>query len=115
MLHYNLHFNINPRVDKAVAISTIDRFLESMCDTAEISDYQLLENQGAGEKSKLQRYQAIIEFRDREHFSTAMAKQAKLGIHTGLHGEVTRMVSNFHAEFFETLNPAEASCGPCAI
>lgn len=105
MLHYNVHFEFRDNADDDHGLAVIKTFLEEICQTAEISGYRLLKNTSAGPKTKLKRFQALIEFRDSAHLDATMEKQRQRGIHSGSHGAVVRAVANFHVEIFETIDP----------
>lgn len=109
MLHYNVHFDFREGVDERQGMNVVNAFLEDICRAAEIAGFSLLINQGTAPRTKLQRYQALIEFRDSEHLSATMEKQAKRGVHAGAHGEVVKVVTNFHVEMFETIDQPGAS------
>ena len=111
MIHYNIWFNLRGAVDEAGALATVHAFLSNLYDAGSIACFHLLRNSGAEGKSTLPRFQALIEFRDDAQFSTAFSAQAARGIHTGLHGRVMDLVSDFRVEIFTQIaasNPVAA-------
>lgn len=112
MIHYDIWFNFRDGLVETDSLGVIFRFLEQLRSEGSIADFQLLRNSGAPPKSKMLNYQALIEFRDEAQFSAAFSAQAARGIHTGLHGLVMDMVSDFQIEILKEIdgpgeNPSE--------
>jgi hypothetical protein len=103
MIHYNIWFNLRDTIGEADALETVKAFLSQLCVAGSISGFQLLRNSGEEGKTKLLRYQALIEFRDEAQFSTAFSAQAARGIRTGLHGRVMALVSDFRIEILRQI------------
>ena len=103
MIHYNLWFDLKDDADEPASLGVIQAFLDELFATGAIAGFQLLKNSAEGSKTKLLRYQTLIEFNDDAQFSAAFAAQAARGIHTGLHGQVMSMVSDFRIEIFRQI------------
>ncbi len=100
---YHLWFNLKPGALEAAAIQVARTFLNERVSTGQISAFRLLRNADEPANVNLPRFLALIDFRDRQHFSTAFSGLRRDGIHTGFRGELMRMVSDFRVEFTETL------------
>jgi hypothetical protein len=103
MIHYNLWFDLRSDSDSTKDLGVIQEFLRELHAGGSIAGFQILENCGAAPKTKMLRYQALIEFSNDTQFSAAFSAQAARGIHTGLHGRVMSMVSEFRAEIFRQI------------
>ena len=101
--HYHLWFNLKPDASEEEAIQVARTFLNEQVSTGQISAFRLLRNADEPANVNLPRFLALIDFRDRHHFSTAFSALRRDGIHSGFHGELMRMVSDFRVEFMETL------------
>jgi len=101
MIHYNVWFNLRDGVPETEGLDVVRSFLGELCDTGSIAGFRLLRNAGAVAKTKMPKYQALIEFRDDSQFQTAFRDQAARGIHAGMHGRMISVVSDFRAELFE--------------
>lgn len=103
MIHYNVWFAFRRNVEVTEGLAVIRAFLDELHLAGGIAGFQLLRNRGEGAKTKMLPFQALIEFRDDVQFSTAFSAQAARGIHTGLHGQVMSLVSDFRIEVFKQL------------
>ena len=117
MLHYHVWFNLRPGVSESEGLAAASDFLDDLQSSGQACDAQLLVNTGKAPRSKLPRFHAFIEFVDAHALSEAMRRQAEKGIHLGLHGAVTKVVTDMHVEVFETAaGLQEAQClGACEI
>lgn len=112
MIHYHVWFNLKETVSEASGLATITRFLKKLCAEDEAASFQLLSNKGSPPRSKLARYQALIRFTDDAQLGSAMKKQYEQGLHSGGHGEVMDVVTDFHVEIFSLLNDMLADPAP---
>jgi hypothetical protein len=103
MIHYNIWFDLRADVEEADGLAIIQSFLSQLYDAGAIGGFQLLRNAGEPSRTKMLRFQALIEFRDDAQFSMAFSAQAARGIHTGLHGRVMDSVSDFRIEIFRQI------------
>ncbi len=103
MIHYHVWFNLKPEVRESEGLATLARFLEKLCATDEAAKFQLLANKGGPPRSKLPRYHALVQFLDETQLADAMKQQAARGVHSGLHGDVIDVVTDFHVEIFSLL------------
>ena len=103
MIHYHVWFNLKPGVTEADGLAVVARFLKQLCVTNEATAFQLLSNQGKPPRSKLPRYHALVEFANDARLAEAMKQQATRGIHTGFHGAMIEVVTDFHVEIFSRL------------
>ncbi len=103
MIHYHVWFNLKPEVRESEGLATVARFLKKLCTIDEAATFQLLSNKGGPPRSKLPRYHALVQFVDDAQLADAMKKQAARGIHSGLHGAVIDVVTDFHVEIFSLL------------
>ena len=99
---YHLWFNLKPDASEAAAFVVARSFLTEQLATGRIAGFRLLRNTSEPASTILPRYLALIEFTDRDHFSTAFSDLRRDGIHHGSHGELMQMVSDFRVEFTET-------------
>ncbi len=104
MIQYHVWFDVRPDVDEQRCLKVVSGFLTALCGTQEADSFRLLRNKGRPPRSRLSQFHALIEFRDDTQLGDSMRRQAQRGIHSGLHGEVIEVVSNFHVEIFETLD-----------
>ena len=111
MIHYNIWFDLRSDSDHAKDLNVVQEFLGELYAAGSIAGFHILQNSGAATKTKLLRYQAQIEFRDDAQFSAAFSAQAARGIHTGLHGRVMSMVSDFNIGVFRQI----AASGDSAV
>lgn len=110
MIHYNVWFRFKADVGETEGLAVIHAFLSQLHSAGGIAGFQLLKNNGAAAKTKMLAFQALIEFRDDSQFLAAFAAQAAQGIHTGLHGRVMSLTSDFQMEVFRQL--AASSSAP---
>jgi hypothetical protein len=103
MLHYHVWFSLRPNVAEADGVLAISKYLDGLCQGQEALEYTLLRNKGNPPRSKLLRYHALVQFTDAGQLAEAMKNQADRGIHSGGHGAVLEVVSDFHVEIFEEL------------
>ena len=103
MIHYNIWFNLRTDAEEAESLNTVREFLSGLYVAGSIAGFQLLKNSGDAAKTQMLRFQALIEFCDDAQFSTAFSAQAARGIHTGLHGRVMALVSDFRIEVFRQI------------
>jgi hypothetical protein len=103
MVHYNIWFDFRSGVEEVDGLGIIKTFLSELYDAGSIAGFQLLKNSGDAARTKMLRFQALIEFRDDAQFSAAFSAQAARGIHTGLHGRVMNLVADFRIEVFKQL------------
>ncbi|SDR71003.1 DUF6614 family protein [Opitutus sp. GAS368] len=103
MIHYHVWFNLKPGVREADGLAVVGRFLTNLCASDEATKFQLLRNKGGPPRSKLPRYHALVQFVDEVQLAEAMKKQAARGIHSGLHGNVIDVVTDFHVEIFSLM------------
>jgi hypothetical protein len=103
MIHYHVWFNLKPGVRESDGLATLARFLKKLCATDEAATFQLLSNKGGPPRSKLPRYHALVQFIDEAQLADAMKQQASRGVHSGLHGDVVDVVTDFHVEIFSLL------------
>jgi hypothetical protein len=103
MIHYNVWFNLRDGVHETEGLAIVRAFLYELCDAGSIAGFCLLRNASVGAKTKLPRFQALIEFHDDAQFQAAFRDQAARGIHAGLHGRMIPIVSDFRAELFEQI------------
>jgi hypothetical protein len=108
MVHYNIWFDLRDGADEADGLGIIETFLSELHDAGAIAGFQILKNSADAGKTKMLRYQALIEFRDDAQFSAAFSAQAARGIHTGLHGRVMALVSDFRIEVFRQIAASAA-------
>jgi hypothetical protein len=101
MIHYNVWFNL--RNDSKEGLDIIRAFLIELCEAGDIAGFQLLENGGAAGKTRMLRFQALIEFDTDVQLAAAFSAQAARGIHAGLHGRVMALVSEFQIEVFRQI------------
>ena len=103
MIHYNVWFTFNPTVDEAEQLAHVVRLLEDFKSRDMIAAYRLLRNRGIGSKTRMPRFQVIIEFRDDEQFGLPFAEVDRTGVRGGAHGAMIEHVSEFVVEVFEEL------------
>ena len=103
MIHYHVWFNLKPEVCEEEGLATVGRFLKNLCAIDEAATFQLLRNKGGPPRSKLPRYHALVQFLSDVQLADAMKKQASRGIHSGHHGDVIDVVTDFHVEIFSLL------------
>jgi len=112
MIHYNVWFDLRVETDETDSLDVIREFLTELHAAGSIAGFQLLRNSGGAAKTKMLRFQALMEFRDDAQFSKAFSEQAARGIHTGLHGRAMALVSAFQIEVFREIDFSSASSGP---
>jgi len=103
MLHYHVWFNLKPEVPEEEGLMRVERFLGTLCGAEEAATFTLLRNTGEPPRSRLPRYHALVEFADGKQLGEAMKQQVARGIHTGEHGAVVDVVTDFHVEVFTAL------------
>lgn len=109
MIHYNIWFRLQNDAEEQKALSVIHSFLCELSVAGEIAGFQLLRNSGSPDKTQMLPFQALIEFRDDAQFSAAFSTQATRGIHSGLHGRVMAVVSDFRVEIFRQIAASNTS------
>jgi hypothetical protein len=105
MIHYNVWFTFKAGIEERRGLAVIDDFLRELAAIGEASGFRLLQNASEGPRTKLPRYQAIVEFSDNDALAKAMKRQAARGIHRGAHGAVLDVVDEFRVEIFRLLSP----------
>jgi len=114
MIHYNVWFAFKDGIEERSGLAVIEGFLRELCGMGEASEFRLLKNSSEGPRTKLPRFQAIIEFTDDAALAQAMRKQAARGIHHGGHGRIVDVVSEFRVEIFRLLAPDAIEVMPYA-
>jgi hypothetical protein len=109
MIHYNVWFSFRSNVEETEGLAVIHAFLGELHLAGGAAGFQLLKNSGDAAKTKMLPFQALIEFRDDAQFSAAFSAQAARGIHTGLHGRVMSLVSDFRIEVFKQLAASKSA------
>ena len=107
MVQYNVWFALKQGVEERSGLAVVNDYLGGLAVAGEAVGHRLLRNTSDGTRSKLPRYQAIVEFRDDAALSAAMKNQAARGIHKGGHGEIMDVVTDFRVEIFRNLRPEE--------
>ena len=105
MIHYNVWFTLKDGIEERGGLAVVEKFLRELSAIGEVAAYRLLKNNAEGTRTKLPRFQAIIEFADEAALALAMKNQAARGIHNGGHGGVVEVVSEFRVEIFRLLSP----------
>ncbi|MGA2018495.1 MAG: DUF6614 family protein [Opitutaceae bacterium] len=105
MIHYNVWFALKEGIAEDSGLMVVDRFLRDLSAAGEVSAYRLLRNTSEGARTKMPKYHAVIEFADEAALSQAMKNQTARGIHTGDHGQIISVVSEFRVEIFRVLAP----------
>jgi hypothetical protein len=103
MIHYNVWFSFQPTVDEAVQLNRVRSLLEDFRSRQMISGYTLLENRAETGKTKMPKFQVIIEFRNDEQFALPFDEVRQLGIHLGSHGAMIEHVDEFVVEVFQQI------------
>jgi hypothetical protein len=103
MIHFNAWFNLKPGVPEAEGIAAVARFLGGVSEVGDVAGFQILVNKAGPPTSKLPRYHALVRYRDDAHFAEAMRNQVQRGIHSGPHGRMTNVITDFHVEVFSSL------------
>lgn len=103
MIHYNVWFQFRNNVQEPEGLAIVQEFLSELHLAGDVSGYQLLRNSGSAAKTRMLPFQALIEFQDDAQFAAAFSDQAHRGIHTGLHGQVLSLVSDFQIEVFRQI------------
>ncbi len=103
MIHYHVWFDLRPDIEETRGLKVVADFLATLDSPQEATSVELLRNKGQAPSSRLAAYHALIRFRDDAQLGEAMRQQSQRGIHSGLHGEVIDVVTNFHVEVFETI------------
>jgi hypothetical protein len=111
MIHYNIWFDLRSDADPDKDLSVVREFLAGLYAAGSIAGFHILQNSGAAARTRMLCYQALIEFYDDTQFSAAFSAQAASGIHTGLHGRVMSLVSDFRIEVFKEI----ACSDDCAV
>jgi hypothetical protein len=110
MIHYNVWFNLRDGVNETEGLDIVHGFLCELREAGSIAGFRLLRNVGTGAKTKMPNFQALIEFCNDAQFQAAFRDQAARGIHTGMHGRMIPIVSDFRAEVFEQIAaPAQST------
>ena len=104
MIHYNVWFTLKEGIEEHSGLAVVEGFLRELCVLGEVSTFRLLKNKSEGSRTKLPRFQAIIEFSDDAALSLAMKNQGERGIHRGGHGKVIEVVSEFRVEIFRLVS-----------
>jgi N-formylglutamate amidohydrolase len=100
MLEYHVWFNLKPGAQEPEALAAVSAFLAQMGAAGESAGFRLAKNNGQPPRSKLGAYHAVVEFADQAALDSAMAQQAKRGIHSGGHGHMLKFVHDLHVEIF---------------
>jgi hypothetical protein len=103
MVHYNVWFSFDAGVDEGLQIARVRALLDDFQSRKMIANYRLLRNRGEEGKTKLPKFQAIVEFQDDEQFGLPFAEVAKVGVHLGSHGSIIQHVDAFVVEVFEQI------------
>jgi hypothetical protein len=104
MIHYHIWFRLRSDVQEAEALSVIHTFLSELSAAGSVAGFQLLRNSGSASKTKMLPLHALIEFASDTQFAAAFSTQVAQGIHTGLHGRVMALVSEFQVEVFRQID-----------
>jgi len=104
MIHYNVWFRFRENIEETESLDVVHAFLGELHRAKHITAFQLLKNSGSAAKTRMLPYQALIAFHDDAQFAAAFSAQAARGIHTGLHGRVLTMVSDFQIEVFRQIS-----------
>ncbi len=104
MIHYNVWFTFKDGLEENRGLAVVEEFLRGLSSSGEAASFRLLQNKSEGPRTKLPRYQAVIEFADEAALSEAMKHQAARGIHHGAHGRLVDIVSEFRVEIFRVLS-----------
>ena len=115
MIHYNVWFTLKDGVGECHGLAVIEDFLRGLCGVGEVAAFRLLQNNADGTRTKLPRFQAIVEFSDEAALGRAMKNQVERGIHRGGHGQVIDVVSEFRVEIFRLLESVGAMSYACEI
>jgi len=107
MIDYSIWFRFRENVDEAQGLDVIRAFLRELHSAGGIAGFRLPKNRADRNPTQRLPFQASIEFHDQAQFSAAFTSQAARGIHTGLHGQVMSLVSDFQIEVFEQLTGSE--------
>ncbi len=103
MIQYNVWFSFARDVDEASQLERIRFLLADFRSRDMVAEYCILRNRGAGDKTNMPPYQAIIEFRDDVQFALPFAEVAHIGVHGGPHGAMIEHVVDFVVEVFEQI------------
>ena len=115
MIHYNVWFTLKDGVGERHGLAVVEEFLRGLCGVGEAAAFRLLQNNAEGARTKLPRFQAIIEFSDEAALGRAMKNQVERGIHRGGHGQVIDVVSEFRVEIFRLLESIATLPYACEI
>ncbi len=97
---YHVWFNLKPDVDEAEGLAAVELFLQSIVTAREALRFSLSRNTAAPPRSRLPRYHAVVTYESGEALSASIKHQAQRGIHTGPHGAMVSVVTDFHVEVF---------------
>lgn len=103
MIHYNVWFSFQPAVEEAAQLQRVRSLLEDFKSRQMIFGFTLLENRGVAGKSRMPKFQAIIEFVNDEQFALPFDEVRQLGIHQGSHGVMIEHVDEFVVEVFREI------------
>jgi uncharacterized lipoprotein NlpE involved in copper resistance len=103
MLEYHVWFNLKPGAREPEALAAVSVFLTQVGTAGKSTGFRLAKNNGQPPRSKLGAYHAVVEFADQAGLDTAMALQAKRGIHAGGHGHMLKFVYDLHVEIFTSV------------
>ena len=104
MLHYNVWFSFKDGVDEQHGLTVVAEFLRELCASDEIATFRLLRNTSGAPRSKLPKFQALVEYPDAAALGRSMKAQHTRGIHAGAHGKVVEIVSDFRVEVFTVID-----------
>jgi hypothetical protein len=104
-VHYHVWFNLKPEVPESEGLTLVGDFFRGLCTAGEASSYDLFTNTADASRSRLPKYHALLRFATNADLRAAIARQQERGIHTGGHGAVIQIVSDFQIEVFERLPP----------
>ena len=103
MIHYNVWFSFQPAVGEVAQLQRVRSLLEDFKSRRMIFGYTLLENRAEVGKTKMPKFQAIIEFENDEQFAFPFDEVRQLGIHQGSHGAMIEHVDEFIVEVFREI------------
>lgn len=107
MIHYNVWFSFKEGTPEADGLVRVTRFLDDLKQRGLIYDFTLLRNRATADKTRLDRFQALISFTDQEQFGAPFREVAATGIHAGGHGFMIENVGNFVVEVFDEMPSAQ--------
>jgi hypothetical protein len=103
MIHYNVWFTFLPDVYEVAELIKTRRLLDDFKSRGMLADYRLLTNRASGAKTKVPKFQVIIEFTDDTQFGLPFAEVEHIGIRSGQHGAMIEHVDEFVVEVFKEI------------